>query len=204
MANSKRMCPYCKVYNRVDDGVLVNDRLYCSYDHATAYGIKTTPKVRAKKEKAERAHIRKRKEALESHRSKLAKAQPIFNEMRRLEEFLWFKERGLEPICISCQKPLGGDQWCAGHMKTAGEHTNTRFDRLNVWLQHNLRCNSVKSGDIDNYKLGLIARFGEEEGNRIIEHCETECKKIVRFTDDEFKEMRSKWQDRIKELKKML
>ena len=35
--------------------------------------------------------------------------QKTFNRMRVLEELLWFKERGLEPECISCGRPLGGD-----------------------------------------------------------------------------------------------
>jgi len=78
--------------------------------------------------------------------------QPVFNKLRRLQEFKWFSDAGLEPVCISCQKPLGGDQWCNGHFKSVGANGRLRYDFKNSYLQHNNRCNRELSGDSDNLK----------------------------------------------------
>lgn len=152
----------------------------------------------------EKKQYREAKKKLKSHREKMDDVQPIFNEMRRLQEYKWFKDRGLEPVCISCQKPLGNDQWCAGHFYTRGEHTNIRFDTMNVYLQHNKRCNKERSGDIENYKIGLAVRFGEDEARRIMDYCERNAKAIKRFTDEELAELRKQWRAEIRRLKKEL
>ena len=104
--------------------------------------------------------------------------QAAFNKMRVREELLWFRDRGLTPTCISCGNPLGGDQWCCGHFKTRGAQSGLRYDRRNTFLQHNRRCNMMLSGDIEGtkttrgYKQGLRDRFGEEEGQAIIDYCQ--------------------------------
>lgn len=97
--------------------------------------------------------------------------QPVFNKLRRLQELKWFSDRGLEPVCISCQKAIGSDQWCNGHFISVGANGGLRYDMNNSYLQHNRNCNMAKSGDIEGYKKGLIARFGEEDGKTIIEYC---------------------------------
>ena len=99
--------------------------------------------------------------------------------MRVLQEFKWFADRGLEPTCISCGKKLGGDQWCNGHYKTRGSTPELALDPKNSYLQHNVLCNMHLSGDIEGtkatrgYKKGLIERFGEAEGQAIIDYCES-------------------------------
>jgi len=108
------------------------------------------------------------------------KTQPVFNKLRRLQEFKWFDDRGLEPICISCGKPLGGDQWCNGHFKSVGANGRLRYDFMNSYLQHNRNCNMAKSGDAVNYEKGLIDRFGEIEGRAIISYCEENNSPIKR------------------------
>ena len=96
--------------------------------------------------------------------------------MRVLEEMLWFEMVGLEPTCISCNKP--NMDWCCGHFKTRGAQPELRYDRKNTYLQCNKYCNSSLSGNIEGnkntrgYKQGLIDRFGEAEAAEIVEHCE--------------------------------
>lgn len=113
--------------------------------------------------------------------------QTKFNRMRVLEELLYFKERGEEPICISCGKGKGNDVWCCGHFKTRKARPDLRYDKKNTFLQHNFRCNSQLSGDIDGYKKGLVHRFGEKEGKAIIEYCESppgeqmDCEQLEKF-----------------------
>lgn len=135
--------------------------------------------------------------------------QKVFNTLRRLQELKWFSDRGLEPTCISCGKPKGGDIWCNGHLKTVGAQGGLRFDPMNSYLQHNRRCNSDLSGDIygtkttHGYLQGLKNRFGEEEAARIIEYCETNTQ-VVKLTCEELEAMRKEWNKEIRELKKEL
>ena len=199
MANSKRRCPYCKEYNRVEDGVMVNNSLYCSFDHAAAYGKKNKDKGAAIIAKEQNKKTRELKLKVKSYAAKMRDMQLVFNKLRRAQEFKWFKDRGLEPVCISCQKPLGNDQWCNGHYKTTKAAPELRFDPMNSYLQHNVKCNMHDSGDIENYTKGLIIRFGEEEGNRIIEYCNTH-KESVRYSDEDIARIKKDWNKQIREL----
>ncbi len=112
----------------------------------------------------------------------LKTTRPVFNRMRVLEELQWFAERGIEPFCISCQRTKA--DWSCGHFKTVGSQGNLRFDRMNTYLQCLGNCNRHRSGNIGGtktsvgYRLGLLDRFGGEEGRRIIDYCETHTDKV--------------------------
>jgi hypothetical protein len=129
--------------------------------------------------------------------------QKVFNKMRKLEELKWFRDRGLEPTCISCNKP--NMDWCTGHFKTVGAQGNLRFDRVNTYLQCNRYCNCGKSGNIEGckntrgYKKGLFERFGEQEAEFIIGYCETNTAPR-KWDCDELIEMRKGFAKRVREL----
>jgi hypothetical protein len=131
--------------------------------------------------------------------------QKAFNRMRVLQELAWFQERGQEPACISCGKPLGGDQWCCGHFKTVGAQGGLRYDPLNTKLQHNRNCNMGLSGDIygtkntHGYIQGLKNRFGEKEGQRIIDHCESSAA-TVKWEWQQLEEMRKRFNAEIRRI----
>lgn len=168
----KRKCVFCKAYFAKEEMLNTPAGYLCSAEHAISYSNKLKERAADKKRKENK------KKLLESDlRKQLSLTQKSFNKMRVLEELLWFKERGLEPTCISCGKPKGGDAWACGHFKTVGASPGLRFDRKNAYLQHNFRCNMQLSGDISGtnnthgYKEGLFIRFGEEEAKKIIEHC---------------------------------
>lgn len=164
--------------------------------------------------------IRAEKQAKEARKAKadfykqdrskqLDLCQTVFNKLRRLQELKWFRDRGIEPSCISCGKPKGGDIFCAGHFKTRGAQGGLRFDPVNVYLQHNRRCNSDLSGDIygtkttHGYIQGLKNRFGEQEAARIIEYCETNTQ-VVKWTCEELESMRKEWNKEIRVLERLL
>jgi hypothetical protein len=136
--------------------------------------------------------------------------QPVFNKLRRLQELKWFKDRGLEPVCISCSKPLGGDEWANGHYKSVGSSSYLRYDLKNSYLQHNRRCNKALSADIagtsttHGYKTGLVIRFGEQEGNEIMDYCERFSSVVHRFEWQDLERMRKEWNKEIRELEKYL
>lgn len=227
MGVSKLRCKQCKIYHPREQIKKTNQGNFCSTDCISKFMAK---KITAQNERKARTQHRKDKFRVKSYANKLSELQAVFNEMRRLEEYLWFQERGIKPYCISCLNELGGDQWCCGHFKTRKARPELSFDRMNTFLQHNKRCNMELSGDItgtekpiyadevndDGYREiighevdtvgyieGLKYRFGEKKGNEIIDYCEShhESKK---YTDDEIQALKKEWNKKIRELKKQL
>lgn len=133
--------------------------------------------------------------------------QIAFNKMRRLEEFLWFEERGLEPSCISCDKKNA--DWACGHYSSVGSNGNLRYDRKNTYLQCNKRCNKELSANKEGtkttrgYNQGLVDRFGEEKGKEIIDYCKN-SNQVKRWTCDELEKMRKGFNARIRRLQQIL
>lgn len=218
MANKRRKCKWCGEYKIAEAGIKTPTAWFCNIEHAIKYA----------KEKQDRARERQRHKAKTEQRkaekvtrtvSRDAKrrdlkwqhklTQKAFNRMRVLEELLWFKQRGLEPECISCGRTLGGDQWCCGHFKTRGAQSGLRYDPKNTYLQHNHRCNMNLSGDIEGtkttrgYKQGLKERFGEQEGQKIIDYCESNTSP-VKWTWEELEQMRKNFNSRIRNLENSL
>jgi hypothetical protein len=57
-------------------------------------------------------------------------------------------------------------QWESGHWLTRGAHKELAYDLANINLQcHN--CNEHKSGNQAAYRLGLVARIGLAEVERL-------------------------------------
>ncbi len=195
MANSKRKCKYCKKSTR--EYIVVNMSAFCSFDEAVKYASENKSKGKKIVERNNRkAVVELDKRSLKWQHDK---TQPVFNKLRRLQEFKWFSDRNLEPVCISCQKPLGNDQWCNGHFKTVGSNGRLRYDFRNSYLQHNYNCNQQLSGDVEGLKRGLAIRFGDDEAAEIIDYCETNNSPIKR-TWQELEELRKEFNKQIKEL----
>ena len=105
-------------------------------------------------------------------------AQTTFNKFIRL------RDTGLN--CISCGKPLKIGNVDAGHLWSAGGHSNIRFNEYNVNAQCSRPCNKDKSGDINNYRIQFVKRYNVEILNELdsIAHIEkkwtiNELKEIV-------------------------
>jgi hypothetical protein len=81
-------------------------------------------------------------------------AQTTFNKFIRL------RDAGLN--CISCGKPLKIGNVDAGHLWSAGGHSNIRFNEYNVNAQCSRPCNKDKSGDINNYRIQFVKRYNVE------------------------------------------
>jgi hypothetical protein len=80
----------------------------------------------------------------------LQKAQRVFN--------AFIRERDKYQKCISCGAPITE----AGHYFSAGHHSSLRFNEMNVNGQCT-RCNCFLSGNLINYRRGLIKKYGEEK-----------------------------------------
>ena len=128
--------------------------------------------------------------------------QTVFNKLRKLEEIKWYRDRGLEPECISCGKK--NMDWCCSHLKTVGAHGHLRYDRDNTKLGCNRYCNKGLSGNINGnantrgYLVGLVERFGEAEAKRIIDYCE--IAKVKKWTCEELMKIRKQFNVEIRQL----
>lgn len=172
----------------------------CAIEFNRQKDIKTEKK-KASKAKKEHA-LRKKIFQVNDVKKQLALTQTVFNKLRRLQEFEWFKSRGLEPECISCGKK--NMDWCNGHFKTVGSQGALRFDPMNSYLQCNRYCNKALSGNIEGnkstrgYKVGLVVRFGENEAGDIISYCEVD--RVKKWTGPELFEMRKEFNKQIKSI----
>lgn len=168
-------------------------------DKAHAKTAADTRRARLKREKANRKDLRdlNRRDKRWQHKQ----TQRVFNRLRRLEEFKWFADRGIEPYCISCRKT--NMDWACGHFVSVGAGNSIlRYDPLNTWLQCNKNCNSALSSNRQGYEEGLVIRFGEARAQSIITHCKAGTKPI-QVTWQELEEMRAGFSARVRELENM-
>lgn len=182
MPVAKKKCKQCKEFEYAEKGVKVPAGFFCSMDHLLLFVQDKRDKDRerqkrkakqsqAKKDKADRAHLRARKEAIKPASKFLSEAQAIFNKYIRI--------RDLEDPCISCGKPRQqieneqgwkvGGCWDAGHFKTRGAKGQLRFILFNVHKQCK-SCNggggrfSAKAATVDKqYRENLINKIGIEK-----------------------------------------
>jgi hypothetical protein len=121
---------------------------------------------------------------------------------------LWYKIRGLEPVCISCAKP--NMDWACGHFKTVGAHPELRFDEKNVELQCNMYCNKNLSGNITGnkstrgYQQGILDAYGERKQIERLEYLNSLRPKNGWSDCEELRRMRKEFAKRKRELKKKL
>lgn len=103
--------------------------------------------------KNDRRLTREAKAKLKTRAQWMKEAQAAFNKFIRL------RDAG-EP-CISCRRHHQG-QWHAGHYLSVGAKPELRFNELNVHLQCQ-PCNTHLSGNLVNYRIGLITKIGAEQ-----------------------------------------
>lgn len=224
MANSRKKCRQCQTFRPIAEMKIVQLGAFCIDTQCQIkYGLESTDKAlekarkNIKKEQRVEAKAEKDKKKANSKDARDLKrkdldwqhglTQPVFNRMRVLEEMLWFQDRGLEPECISCGK--NNMDWCCGHHKSRGAKTELRYDRKNTMLQCNWRCNKNLSANIDGdmgtrgYLNGLRERFGQEEGQAIIDYVNRHHPS-KNWAWQDLEEYRAKCSARIRELEKQV
>jgi hypothetical protein len=115
-------------------------------------------------------------------------AQQVFNKYIRL------RDEG--NLCISCGKKLRKGNIDAGHMWSAGGHSNVRFNELNVNSQCSRPCNKDKAGDINNYRIGFVQRYGIDKLNDLDSIAKLEKK----FSKEELKDIIDIYKKKYKDL----
>ena len=150
-----------------------------------------TQMARVKREKAERSLDRLKREALKTRSDWIKDAQTAFN--------AYIRERDAKEPCICCGKPLGqgevGGGFDAGHYRSTGSAPHLRFDERNCHGQRK-QCNRYGAGRAVDYRLGLIARVGLEEVERL--EADNEPRK---WSIEELKAIRDTYRAKLKELR---
>lgn len=155
MSVGARKCRFCKAYAKIADGVVLNGGFYCCQDHVVQYAIQNRDKG---KKIADKAHKQRKREFY---------ADDV--QTRREAAVLWFNRfirlRDQDLPCISCGTTKPDIQYHAGHFKTT-HVTSLRFDEQNVNKQCS-RCNNYLSGNLAEYRKGLVAKYGQEVLDRL-------------------------------------
>ncbi len=129
-------------------------QVVCSPSCALLHAKQKRERERKALDKIERKVIREAKERVKPRSEYMKEAQAAFN--------AWVRERDAGLPCISCGT-TASVQYAAGHYRTTQAAPELRFEPLNVHRQCNRNCNMGKSGNLIEYRIGLVARIGAEK-----------------------------------------
>lgn len=138
-------------------------------------------------DKIKKDKVKKQKEDLLTLQDYLKLAQQVFNK--------WIRQRDEGLNCISCNKPMRKGNIDAGHLWSAGGHSNVRFNELNVNAQCSRPCNKDKAGDINNYRLGFVKRYSAEQ----LEELDKIANVTKKWSKDELKKLINEYKLKIKQ-----
>ncbi len=128
----------------------------------------------------ERLRNRKPKKATTVRLSDLKKTvQRVFNK--------WIRERDANEPCISCGTKTA-TSWHAGHFWAMGSNGALRYNEDNCHKQCG-SCNTFKSGNLLEYRIGLVKKIGEQRVAWLDQH----RKEVKRWTREELNELLEKY-----------
>ena len=126
----------------------------CAYNRVKRINKRKASASINKQRKADKTALRARKQALKSKSDYLKDLQAVVNKYVRL------CDRG-KPCC-SCDKPDDGThQRHASHYRSTAACGALRFNLKNIHTSCQ-QCNTTKSGNILEYRIRLVKRFGED------------------------------------------
>lgn len=190
---SKPITPKCKVCRekftpKRQSTEPTCDNYDCKVKYATEYakklGLQNAKDLRAKKFKEKRETIEKLKtlSQLESE------AKKSFQK--------WVRLRDKGKPCISCGTPKENDR-AGGHFYSAGMYSGLMFNPDNCHSQCNTHCNRYLSGNLLEYRKGLLSRYGIE----FVENLDSiaDAKRDYKYTRQELIEIKNKYDIMIKQ-----
>ena len=133
--------------------------------------IDYTNKLKANKAKKEKSIL---KEKLKTLSDLEAEAKKSFQRYVRL--------RDKDLPFISCNNSNTND-WAGGHYFSAGMYSGLMFDERNCHKQCNTHCNKYLSGNLLEYRKGLIKRFGIKFVEKL--ESESDQKRNYKYTREE-------------------
>lgn len=164
----------------------------CSPACAMIDAPRHAPKAHKALADIERKDIKVRKEKLKSRGEHMREAQQAFNEYVRT------RDQAAGHLCISSGKPLdwSGNAVDAGHYRSVGSAPHLRFDERNCHAQSK-QDNRFLSGNAVDYRIGLIARIGQEAVDAL------EADQSVRkYSVEQIKGIKAYYRAKTRELKR--
>ena len=96
--------------------------------------------------------------------------------------------------CISCGRILPYEQADCGHYINR-KHMSTRFDEMNCNAQC-ISCNRFDEGNIQGYRQGLVALYGEQQVTLL----EAKKHNLRKYSDFEYEVLIKHYKEEIKKL----
>jgi len=153
--------------------------------------IKHSKNLKAQKEQREwRVEKKIIKEKLKTLSEYESDAKKSFQHFVRL--------RDKNKPCISCNNPNPKD-WCGSHYYSAGMYSGLMFDERNCHGACNTYCNKMLSGNLLEYRKGLINRYGIAYVDQL--ESEADSKRNYKYTKAELIAKKLKYDILVKELK---
>ncbi len=150
-----RRCAECRKKLPASNAIVSSLKSFCSVEHLAAYAKSKKAEQFAKKAKAK--ETKARKEKLKTRSEWQRDAQRAFNEYIRV--------RDSGRPCVSCGAYIGtsghGSDCDAGHYRSRGS-APLEFHTHNVHAQCK-KCNRHLSGNVVEYRKGLLQRIGVEK-----------------------------------------
>jgi hypothetical protein len=160
-------------------------QVWCSLECAVKI---STERRRVASERKERKDTKIRKLALKTRSQWLKEAQAVVNKYVRL------RDRG-KP-CISCDWPDdGSNARHASHYRSVGAAPELRFDTEHNIFASCAQCNTMKSGNVVEYRIRLRKLIGDKALDEL-----EGPHPPAKYTIEGIKAIKAAYQQRIKEL----
>ncbi len=144
----------CKVCKEIFKPQKMGQKV-CSPECAISLAVSERGKAEKVAHVKERRADKVKRETLKTRGDWIREVQIEFNKYVRLRD----SGKG----CISCGSACGegaiGGSGDAGHFRSRGSAPHLRFDERNCHLQCK-RCNRYLSGNVADYRVGLVERIG--------------------------------------------
>jgi hypothetical protein len=106
----------------------------------------------------------------------------------------YIRQRDKDKGCISCGKKLEKGNIDAGHLWSSHYHSYLRYDEFNINAQCSRPCNKDLSGDVNNYRINFVKRYGIDKLN----YLDSMAHKTKRWTIDELKQIIETYKQKLK------
>jgi hypothetical protein len=160
MKGSTRRCAHCRKKVPVDEAVMGGIKSFCSFEHLIEFTRSKPAKEIARK--VIKRDTKAKLDSLKTASDYIKEAQVAFNSYIRI--------RDKHKQCISCGCLPGdtvrGGKFDAGHYRSRGSASHLRYHLLNCHSQC-VKCNRYLSGNVVEYRKGLIARIGAERVEKL-------------------------------------
>ena len=168
---------------------------WCSPNCGVILAKEAQEKARKAEVKAFNRETRERKQKAKKLSEWRSEAQAAFNRYIRARDIKAFRDKCMEPECISCGTTNPLIQYCAGHFYTRAARPELAFHEDNVHLQCNNYCNQQLSANIEAYRPRLIEKIGQERFDALSTYHAPK-----KYTIEDYKKMKVKYSRMAKEI----